>query len=139
MANARPHRPLRRLSDEDRARAVGRLEAGIPPQTVADHLMSIAVLLYDFVKRHRVAGRVSDRPRSGRPKVTTHREDRYLAVTVARRRFVDGPSLVRMLQHQRGPGGRPISVQTVRNRVRAVVSDQGLLLGSHGLHHDTEP
>lgn len=50
MANARPHRPLRRLSDEDRARAVGRLEAGIPPQTVADHLMSIAVLLYDFVK-----------------------------------------------------------------------------------------
>ena len=101
MANARHFRALRKFSDEERARALGRMEAGIHPQDVA------------------ATGAVSDRPRSGRPKVTTQHEDRYIAVTVARRRFVDGPSLERMLRQQRGTGARRISVQAVRNRVRA--------------------
>ena len=119
MANARPFRALRKLSDEERARALGRMEAGIHPQDVANQFnvhRSTIIRLHD---RHRATGTVSDRPRSGRSKVTTQHEDRYIAVTVARRRFVDGPSLERMLRQQRGPGARRISVQTVRNRVRA--------------------
>ena len=43
----------------------------------------------------------------------------YIAVIVARRRFVDGPSLERIVRQQRGPGACRISVQTVSNRVRA--------------------
>ena len=44
-------------------------------------------------------------------------EDRYIAITVARQRFMDGPNLERMMRQNWGPGTRPISVQTVRNRV----------------------
>ena len=58
-------------------------------------------------------------PRSGRPKVTTRAEDRYIATTVARNRFVTGPQTPRQLYAVRGPGARPVSVQTVRNRIHA--------------------
>lgn len=119
MANARPFRALRKLTDEERARALGRLEAGAHPQDVANQFNVHRSTIVRIRQRHQATGAVSDRPRSGRPRVTTHREDRYIAVTVARRRFVDGPSLERMLRQQRGPGARRISVQTVRNRVRA--------------------
>ena len=81
----------------------------------------IVAPLFDFVIVIEQRGTVSDRPRSGRLKVTTQHEDRYIAVALARRRFVDGPSLERMLRQQRRQGARRISVQTVhvRNRVRA--------------------
>ena len=36
MANARPFRTLSKLSDEERAWALGRIEAGIHPQDVAN-------------------------------------------------------------------------------------------------------
>ena len=113
-----PFRALRKLSDEERARAPGHIEAGIHPQDVANQFNVHRSTIIRLRDRHRATGTVSDLPRSGRPKVTTHHEDRYIAVTVARRRFVDGPCL-RMLGQQRGPGGRRISVQTFRNRVRA--------------------
>ena len=101
MANARPFRVLRKLSDEERARALGRMEAGIHPQDVANQFNVHRSTIIRLRDRHRATGTVSDRPRSGRPKVTTQHEDRYIAVTVARRRFVDGPSLERMLRQQR--------------------------------------
>ena len=117
MANAMPFRALRKLSGEERAQALGCIEAGIHQQDVANQFnvhRSTIIRLHD---RHRAMETVSDQPRSGRPKVTTQHEDRYIAVTVARPRFVDGPSLERMLRQQRGSGARRISVQTVRNRV----------------------
>ena len=119
MANARHFRVLRKLSDDERPRALGRMEAGIHPQDVANQLNIHRSTIIPLRDSHRATGTVSDRPRSGRPKVTTQHEDRYIAVTVARRHFLDGPSLERMLRQQQGPGARCISVQTVRNRVRA--------------------
>ena len=119
MANARHFRALRKLSDEERARALGRMVAGIHPQDVANQFNVHPSTIIRLRDRHRATGTVSERPRSGRPKVTTQHEDRYIAVTVARRRFVDGPSLERIFRQQQGPGARRISVQTVRNRVRA--------------------
>ena len=95
------------------------MEAGIHPQDVANQLNVHRSTIIRLRDSHRATGTVSDRPRSGRPKVTTQHEDRYIAVTVARQHFLDGPSLERMLRQQRGPGARRISVQTVRNRVRA--------------------
>ena len=120
MANSRPLRALRELSDEERARPLGRIEAGIHPQDVPYQFnVHRSCTIFRLRDRHQVTGTISDRPRSGRPKVTTQHEVRYIAVTVARRRFVDGLSLERMLRQQRGPGATRISVQTVRNRVRA--------------------
>ena len=60
MAKARPLRALRKLSDEERARALGRTEADIHPQDVAIqfnvHRSTIIRL------RDRAKGTVSDQP-----------------------------------------------------------------------------
>ena len=117
MANSRPLRAVRKLTDEERAQALGRIEADIQPQDVPYQFNVHRSTIFRLRDRHRATGTISDRPRSGRPKVTTQHEVRYIAVTVARRRFVDGLSLERMLRQQRGPGARRISLQTVRNRV----------------------
>ena len=91
MANTRPFRALRKLSDEERALALGRIEAGIHPQDVANQFKGHHSTIIRLRDRHQTMG--TDQPRSGRPKVTTQHEDRYIAVTVARRRFVDGAML----------------------------------------------
>ena len=64
-------------------------------------------------QRYRQTGQFKDMPRSGRPKVT-RAEDRYIATTVARNRFVTGPQTRRRLYAVRGqePG-------TVRNSIHA--------------------
>ena len=84
MANARPLRALRKLSDEERARALGRIEAGTRPQDVADQFNVHRSTIIRLRDRHQAMMTVSDWPRSERPKVTTQHEDRYIAVTVAR-------------------------------------------------------
>ena len=61
MANAWPFRALRRLSDEERARALGRIEAGIHPQDVSNQFnvhLSTIIRLRD---RHQATGTLSDR------------------------------------------------------------------------------
>ena len=138
MANVRPFRALRKLSVEERARALGRLEAGIHPENVANQSSVHHSTSFRLRQRHLTTGTVSDRPRSGQPKCMTQREDQYIAVTVARQWFVDGPSLERMLRQQRGPGSRPISVQTVRNRVRTSGLRQENRLGSSSSPNATE-
>lgn len=60
--------------------------------------------------RFRQTGSVKDRPRSGRPRVTTAREDRYLTLTHLRRRFMPATMMARHYG---------ISAQTVRNRLRS--------------------
>ena len=120
MANVRPFRASE-LAVEEKARALGRLEAVMYAVNVANQFNVHRSTPFRLRQRHRATGTVSDRPSSGQPKCTTQNEDRYIAATVARRRFVDGPSLERLLRQQRGPGARPISVQTVRNRVRTGV------------------
>ena len=84
MANTRPFRDLRKLSDEEWAWALGRLEAGIRPHDVANQFNVHRSTIIRLRDRHRATGTVSDRSRSGRPEVTTQHEDRYIAVTVAR-------------------------------------------------------
>ena len=82
IANARPFRALRKLSDEEIARALGCIEAGIHPQDVTIQFNVHRSTIIRFCDRHRATGTVSDRPRSGRPNVTSQHEDRYIAATV---------------------------------------------------------
>ena len=97
----------------------GSFRGGIHPQDVANQFNIHRSTIIRLCVRHRATWTVSDRPRSGQPKVINQHEDRYIAVTVARGRFVDGPSLEKKLRQQGEPGAYCISVQTVRNRVRA--------------------
>ena len=75
MANTRPFRALRKLSDEERALALGRIEAGIHPQDVASQFKVHRSTIIRLRDRHQTMGTVSDQPRSERPNVTTQHED----------------------------------------------------------------
>ena len=60
MANARPFRALRKLSDEERARALGRVEAGIHPQDAAYQFNVHCSTIIRLRDRHRATRTVSD-------------------------------------------------------------------------------
>ena len=66
--------------------------------------------------RFRATGSVSDRPRSGRPRITTARQDRAIRLLHLRDRF---KTAAETASHTLGTHGRPISAQTARNRLRA--------------------
>ena len=56
-----------------------------------------------------------DRPRTGRPRITTVQQDRYIRIFHLRNRTVTATQTA-----SRIPGLRRISAQTVRNRLREV-------------------
>ena len=58
MANAMPFRALRKLSDEERARALGSNEAGIHPQDVANRFNVHHSNIIRLSVRQRVTGTV---------------------------------------------------------------------------------
>ena len=58
------------------------------------------------------SGSTTDAPRSGRPRVTTPAQDRFIRLRHLRNRFLSAQSTVQAL-----PGNQRISRQTVRNRI----------------------
>ena len=61
-------------------------------------------------------GNVTDRPRSGRPRKATPREDCFLTTPSRRNRFISSRKLGRLL---RNATGTRVCVRTVRNRLHA--------------------
>ena len=62
--------------------------------------------------RFRQSGSTADAPRSGRPRVTTPAQDRFIRLRHLRNRFLSAQSTVQAL-----PGNQRISRQTVRKRI----------------------
>ena len=60
---------------------------------------------------------MKDRPRSGRPRVTTMRQDRYIETRAARARFITANQIENDVRNAARPAARPISHQTIRNRL----------------------
>ena len=108
-----------KLSETDMARALGCIDAGMRSRQVARRFRTSHQTINRIVQRYRHSGQFKDLPRSGRPRVTTRAEDRYVTNFVARNRFVTGPEVRSQLYAARGPGARPISVNTVRHRIHA--------------------
>ena len=75
-----------RLSLQDRARAIGQLEAGVPAFRVAASFGVSPGAISKLRAKFRETGEVKDRPRSGRPKKTTPQEDRFLTLAALRNR-----------------------------------------------------
>ena len=67
----------------------------------------------------RQAGQFKDLPRSGRPRVTTRAQDRYITNVVTRGWSMTWPKLRRRLYVASGQGACPVSAETVCNRIRA--------------------
>ena len=70
-----------RLSNNQRLSCIGILEAGILQKDVACIMGSQKITDLKLPRRYLETGSVADRPRSGHPKVTTERQDRYVQIT----------------------------------------------------------
>ena len=55
-------------------------------QTIAGRFNVSKSSVCEIIRKHRETGDVKDRPRSGRPRATTHREDIHIQTSVARNR-----------------------------------------------------
>ena len=65
-----------RLTDVQRGRAIALLMQGQRQQQVANHFGVNVSTIERLVRRLRETGHLADRPRSGRPRVTSRRQDR---------------------------------------------------------------
>ncbi|XP_046555272.1 uncharacterized protein LOC124264565 [Haliotis rubra] len=102
-----------RLTAQQRERALGMLEMGATHDHVAQTLGCHRVTVSRLVQRYRQTGQTTDRPRTGRPRVTTPREDRYLRTLHLRNRFLTVTSSAALAL------GRRVSRHTVTRRLRA--------------------
>ena len=98
-----------RLNNDERNQAIWMLNAGMSATVVSRHFGCIRKTIERLRRRFRVTGNVADRPRSGRPRVTTAVNDRYIVSQHLRNRRLTAAATER----QYG-----INPQTVRNRLR---------------------
>jgi len=105
---------MARLSKETWEWAIGMLQVGQTQRQVARHVGCSVKTINHLWQRFNQTGTTSDRPTSGRPRVTTIRADRRIRLLHLRNRFVPATVTEKKLP------GRCISAQTVRNRLRSV-------------------
>ena len=85
------------------------LNAGMSATVVSRHFGCTRKTIEHLRRRFRVTGNVADRPRSGRPRVTTAADDRYIVLQHLRNRRLNAAAIGRLYGIHR---------QTVRNRLR---------------------
>ena len=102
-----------RLSENDRWRALGMLQAGTTQREVARQFNVHRNTVWNLWHRHQQTNQVRDRPRSGQPPVTTRRQDNWIRQVHLRNRFQPASTTAATI-----PGLRRISAQTVRRRLR---------------------
>ena len=101
--------PLRAAAREN---AIGRLQA-VQRQADAAHALNVSQSTISRLwNRFRQSGSTADTPRSGRPRVTTPAQDRFIRLRHLRNRSPSAQSTVQAL-----PSNQRISRQTVRNRI----------------------
>ena len=99
----------------ERERAIGRLQAGDSATSVANHFGVALSTITRLWRRFLTNGNTQDNPRTGRPRVTSTRQDRHILFQHRRDRFRPATETARTTI---GSHGRPISGQTVRRRLR---------------------
>lgn len=90
------------------------LRANVTVPQVATHFNVSRMCVWKLKTRFLTTGSVKDRPRSGRPRVTTVREDRHIRTTHLRDRFKSATETSREFRH-----ARPVSRQTITRRLKA--------------------
>ena len=103
-----------RLTNDQRNNAIGRLQQGATQAAVARHFNVSRATINRLWIRHNATGSVADRPRSGRPRVTTPAQDRFIRLQHLRDRFQTATTTAANI-----PGLRRVSSQTIRNRLRS--------------------
>ena len=104
-----------RLSEVQRGHAIEMRMQGQLQNQVARHFGVNVSTIQRLVRRLRETGRLSDRQMSGRPRVTSRRQDRYIVVYHIRNRRL---TALECALNIRGNHGRSINSKTVGNRLR---------------------
>jgi len=99
-----------RLSEAERNRAVGMLQAGVPVVDVSRTFNCSRTTIHQLARRFRETDNVRDRPRSGRPRATSQRDDHVVVLRHLRNRFIPATLTARDFN---------VVPQTIRNRLRA--------------------
>uniref|UniRef100_A0AAZ3PI57 Transposase Tc1-like domain-containing protein n=1 Tax=Oncorhynchus tshawytscha TaxID=74940 RepID=A0AAZ3PI57_ONCTS len=97
-------------------RALGMLQGGMRTADVASAINCYVRTVRCLRQRYRETGWTADRPRSGRPCVTTPAQDRYIRTSHLHYRY----RMATTAQVTPGTHNPSISAQTVRNRLREV-------------------
>ncbi|GFR99149.1 transposable element Tcb1 transposase [Elysia marginata] len=102
------------LSEVDRHRALGLLQAGLPISEVSLRMNINRTTIFRLRQRLYETNTVSDRPRSGRPRCTTQRQDRNLVRNHVNNRFLSASASSRQTRRR---NNQRISANTVRRRL----------------------
>ena len=103
---------LPRLGTDAHHRAIGMIQAGTPQCDVALRFGVHRNTISSLWRRFQTTGSGSDSPRSGRPRVTSHRQEQYTRMTHLRNRFQTTGVTARTIL-----GLRRIHLRTARNRL----------------------
>nr|CAH7742418.1 unnamed protein product [Callosobruchus chinensis] len=107
--------PRNELPAFDRTRIIALWQEGLSRHQIANRLI-VRSTVSRAIRRYEETGEVNSRPRTGRPTVSTRREDRYIAQLARRERSVTVPVLRSQFQRT---FNRVISTATIRRRVLA--------------------
>lgn len=105
--------PYRRLTNDQRLRAIGMFHAGMSQADVARHFRVHRSVIHRLLNRFAETNSTSDRLHCGRPRCTTPAEDRYLCTSALRSRVVSAVQLRERLRR----AGKNVSTQMVQNRL----------------------
>ena len=102
--------------EEDRVRAIAWLQGGNTQRNVTVRLGVSQSVVGRLWQRFQATNSVRNRPRSGRPRSTTNREDCYITNMALHQRTTTAR---RLRDNLRTATGTRVSDQTIRNRLRA--------------------
>ena len=112
----------RRISEAQRWQIIGMHTTGMSLKATGSQMGYHYAVVSRLVRKHTQTNNVKDLPRSGRPRVTSDRDDRSLQRLVRRMPFATSPVL-----KQHWLTNRRLSTGTVRNRLKSA----GLKSRSH--------
>jgi len=101
---------MERLSERERNQAIGMLRCGVSVINVKKLFNCSRNTVHELVRRYRLTGDVHDRPRPGRPRATTQRDDRAIVLTHLLDRFRSATLTAPTFN---------VTAQTIRNQLRA--------------------
>ena len=106
-----------RIPQNLREGTIGMLNAGMTMNAVAMDIGCSICAIRHLRQRFQATGHTEDRPRSGRQRVTTRGQDRYIQNAHPRNRFQTATATA---SNTHGIHSNRISVQTLRNHLREV-------------------
>ena len=104
----------RRISEAQRWQIIGMHTTGMSFKAIGRQMGYHYTVVSRLVRKHTQTNNVKDLPRSGRPRVTSYRDDRALQRLVRRMPFATSPVL-----KQHWLPNRRLSTRTVRNRLKS--------------------